>query len=369
MMYRTYILLFAVSGGLTAAGFFLEAVPFVLAYLPFGFAILSEDHRVKYVLATGHYIWPAIISAWGLIQLDYSAFYVVPLAILFSISMGWFSALFTVGISAIVLAMIPFIPDNPLLVTGTFLPGFGVIGLFLLAMALTFIEKRCDIRMRGALLSGLMISAVVVPLIIPVGSVQSDPIMRKLDISEAHSITRTGRWGDIDTRIKRGETVALGENIFDHTDTGAISHWCRVARVKEATLFIGVRGPQSVGEVWKFDTTTCPAPNPIYRAQVGIPTVTGGWLPVGGEDGIWGPSPNKPQWIACFEGFSVFRWIGVGLSGTNRAIAISNDKWTEPFPVGRLRRKVGNEFEKLFGIDVFYAETGKSFLIERAVQQ
>ena len=28
-----------------------------------------------------------------------------------------------------------------------------------------------------------------------------------------------------------------------------------------------------------------------------------------------------------------------------------------------------DEFEKLFGINVFYAETGKSFLIERAVQQ
>lgn len=78
---------------------------------------------------------------------------------------------------------------------------------------------------------------------------------------------------------------------------------------------------------------------------------------------------STQPYVPCFEGFSVFRWIGVGLSGIKRAIAISNDKWTEPFPVGRLRRKVGNEFEKLFGINVFYPETGRSFLVERGVQE
>ena len=361
-----YIALFAASAVLTAAGFFLSAVPFVVAYLPFGLAILIKDHRSKAVLASGHYIWAGAIAAWGLIQLDHSPLYVVPLAFMFSCGLGWISARITVGLSAALMATIPFIPDNPLLVTGSILPEFGLAGLALLAIVLWYIERKPKFRVRAALFAGLIIPALAMSFISPTAPIHHDLSLREVDISDLTSITRTGRWSDIGGRIKPGHTAILGENIFDYTDVAAISYWCRTARNKKATLFIGVRGARSIGEVWTFNATTCPAPGPIYHAQIGIPTVTGGWLPNAGEgdSGIWGPSPDTSQWIACFEGFSLFRWIGVGLSGTDQAIAISNDKWTEPFPVGALRRKVGAEFAKLLGINVFYAETGRSFLMQ-----
>lgn len=363
-----YTALCLLSALLTAAGFFLASVPFVIAYLPFAFAILVGDRGSKASLATGHYIWPAIIAAWGLIQLGYSPLLVLPLGLCFSALVGWLSARFTVGGSAMVLGAIPFIPDNPLLVTGSVLPNLGVLGLLILATALIWIERQRDIRFRAGFMTCLVIFAVSVQWITPTGTSYTDSPMQEVDISVPKSITRTGHWARIGSNIDLGETVILGENIFEHTDDAAISYWCRVARDTEATLFIGVQGPQSVGEVWEFSTATCPTPSIVYRAVVGIPNVTGGWLPnmSNNTHGLLAPSPNAPQWLACFEGFSLFRWIGVDLSQAQRTIVISNDKWTEPFPVWTLRRKVGNEFAKLYGIEVIHAEAGRSFLAQAA---
>ena len=76
-----------------------------------------------------------------------------------------------------------------------------------------------------------------------------------------------------------------------------------------------------------------------------------------------------PHWLICFEAFSLRRWVDLGLevNGTGAkarsVVILSNDRWTKPFPVPALRRKVSKQFERLLGVDVVHADTGQTVLV------
>jgi hypothetical protein len=72
------------------------------------------------------------------------------------------------------------------------------------------------------------------------------------------------------------------------------------------------------------------------------------------------------QWLACFEGFSMYRWLRAYMTGAKSVVIVSNDRLTQPIPTAVLRRKVGAQFAKLFGLTVAHADTGHNIItVER----
>ena len=114
---------FMPSCALTGAGFLIADVPFAITYIPFAIALLiplrPERRTTVMALVAGHFLWPTLISGWGLVRLDFN-----PGTILFGgtasilvVSYGFARLGLAIG-TALLLAL-PFFPTNPLLVTGS----------------------------------------------------------------------------------------------------------------------------------------------------------------------------------------------------------------------------------------------------------
>jgi hypothetical protein len=371
--YPLAIFLFAIS--LTGLGFFIEQVPFAVAYIPLALAICHTNNTNTFWLICGHFTWVAVVSGWGLHQLEYNPILTIPAVLATLVSGSWAITRLGIGLSAALLCLIPFFPANPLLVTGAVFPEFGIWGIALLLIFVIAAERLKSSKARVGILVGVLILGQT-PFVLRSlnheyrqavsehrkGSASTD-LYTEIDISNHKAITRSGQWAQIAQVIGKGSRVILGENIFDHTDAGASAYWCRIAKEKAAILYIGVRGQGSVGEVWEFDRRDCADPVLTYRAEVGIPKITGGWLPNRTE------AQSKfsgQQWLACFEGFSMYRWLRAYMTGAKSVVIVSNDRLTQPIPTAVLRRKVGAQFAKLFGLTVAHADTGHNIItVER----
>ena len=369
------LLLFGLSFLLTGMGLLVDGIPLALAYLPFGLALvlapaLARPRLAVLTLMAGHFVWPALIAGWGLIQLGLHPVAVVASGVaavlLVSAGVAWLG----IGVSALVLAALPFFPANPLLITGSILPGAGIWGLIALPFCVTLIETQRGIAMRAVLLAALLVlPRLVLPWDNPQDGTGNAFTFEDIDISGDVALTGRRHWAQIMAHVDNGDQLVLGENIFAHDDHGAIFWWCRAVTDHSVTAMIGVLGPSGLGEVWLFDPDTCPKPTRLYRAEIGIPMVNSGWWPEtkkthgtdeAGRIGLVGTLSPDIQWLICFETFSLWRWVGVGRSGTAHAVILANDRWTAPIPTALLRRKVVEQFAALYDIEVFHANQRKT---------
>ena len=374
---RRFLPGFGVSFLLTGLGFLVEGIPLVLAYLPFALALvlapaLTHPRLAVMVLMAGHFLWPALIAGWGLIQLGTPPLVMMAVGtgavMLVSAGVAWLG----MGLSALLLAALPFFPANPLLITGSILPGAGVWGLVALPVLVTVIEIQRSIWMRAVLL----ITLLILPgLVFPWDDLEEItrpdiPHFEEIDISGDVALTERRHWALIVEHVEDGDHLILGENIFAHDDHAAIFWWCRTVRGRNITAMIGVLGQTGLGEVWLFDAETCPEPVPIYRTRLGIPVVNGGWWPQEADFNLV-PDTNspasEPHWLICFEAFSLWRWVDLGLGNARQdeaqpVVILANDHWTAPIPTALLRRKVSRQFAALFGMEVFHADRGKTVL-------
>ena len=375
---RTGLLLFVLSAALTGAGFLIEAVPFFVAYLPFAAVLIAlpcrHGTRARAgALIAGHFLWPPLIGGWGLIQIGMQPVAVVAGAtavmVLVCASIAWLG----IGLSALLLAALPFFPANPLLITGAILPGAGLWGLTTLPLWLILIEWNDRALTRGLLLVAVLIlPRLVEPWIGPPQGV-TEPTFEEINISGNVALTELRHWAQVMARVEDGDHIILGENMFRHDDHAAIFWWCQTLRTNGVTAVIGVLGPTGLGEVWQVDAETCPEPQPVYRAALGIPMISGGWWPqetyVARAAGADKPL-LEPHWLICFEAFSLWRWVDLDLEtseqGKSRPVVIlANDYWTAPFPTTLLRRKVAGQFAALFRVEVFHADSQKAVLIRQ----
>ncbi len=371
------LLLFAISGLLAGAGVLIEFVPLPVAYLPFAIALvlapsLPRPRLAVQALVAGHVLWPALIGGWGLIQLGIhplaAATGGVTMVMLVSAGVAWLG----IGLSALLLAALPVFPANPLLVTGSILPGAGLWGLIALPFCVTLIEIQRGIGARSVLLLVLLIlQRLILPWADYSARNESEvAAYEEIDISGDVALTELRHWARIMAHVEDGDHIILGENMFPHDDYAAIFWWCHMVRERRITAFIGVQGKTGLGEVWQFDTETCPEPQPVYRAALGIPMVNGGWWPqnthVARVADAGAPVP-EPHWLICFEAFSLWRWVDLELEASDQdksrpVVILANDYWTMPFPTALLRRKVTRQFAALFGVEVFHADRGRTVL-------
>jgi len=351
--------------------------PLAVACLPFALALvlapaLARPRLAVTALMAGHFLWPALIAGWGLIQLGAPVPAVMAVGIgavvLVSAGVAWLG----IGLSALVLAALPFFPANPLLVTGSLLPGAGLMGLVVLPFCVTLIEIQRGIAMRTVLLAALLLlPRLVLPGDDPPDIVATEAFaFEEIDISGDVALTELRHWAQIMALVEDGDHVILGENIFRHDDHAAIFWWCHTVRNRNLTAMIGVLGPTGLGEVWQFDSQACPDPGPVHRAALGIPMVNGGWWPqdtrVARAIGAAG-LPVEPYWLLCFEAFSLWRWVDLGLEigrlhEPRPVVILANDHWTTPFPTATLRRKVARQVAALFAVKVLHADRGGSVL-------
>ena len=355
-----WLTLFAGSMALTGAGCLFDAAPFVIAYLPLAGVLLvgTERRWEASALIAGHFLWPTLISGWGLVQLGYD-----PVAVIGGAAclIALVTALFLwlgLGPGSVLLAALPAFPANPLLVTGALLPGTGVWGgpVLLFWALLTGWAPRLWQR------AGLLAAIALAPVVLHDRAVTSpEPMLQKIDLSGIRALTERGHWMDILSRVNEGDTLILGENILMADDSATIAWWCRAVETRNITALIGVMGTGGLGEVWMVESgMECPVP--LYRAALGVPFVNAEIF-AGYRATHLAVSPDvaRPEidWLICFEAFSLWRWISLGLNSHSPrpVVILANDRWTDPIPTASLRRKVTGAFAALYGREVAHADT------------
>ena len=389
---------------LTGAGFFFDSVPFALAYTPFLMALVTPARGYQAALVAGHFAIVFEIAATGLVHMGFSG-WLVMFGFLFAVStLSAGFAVFGVGLAAVILLLIPYFPGNPLLVTGALYPGFGIGGIILLAAACIAVAywKTTGARLVAVLLTIALPSAVVhgavnnglfnIPLadraaLTGLVHTASGPDENNSGgdrferIALSRSDTRVITGTDLTWRLllalrnlPAGSLVITGENVLTSEDAMGQRILCRRARAEVLDLYVGIASADGTGEIWRLSAETCPAGSRVYRAVIGIPGLTGpAWPDAMASATATGAPVNLPTaldgakvsigFLACFEAFSLHRWIAMGLSDFETVAVVSNDHWTDPLPVALLRTKVSDQFAKLFGIKVVHAGRDKNILI------
>ncbi|WP_298937201.1 hypothetical protein [uncultured Ruegeria sp.] len=354
-------LVLPVSAILVCIGYFAPGVSFAVAVLPFAFAICTNDRITRFLWVAGYFGWVAAISCWGLWNLGYPAAAVILAGILGTCLVALLYAGMGVGLASFLLLPVHFIPGNPLLVAGTVLPGTGLQGIIALVLIVILVEGTSRAWLR----------AVILLLVLILGNTWYDltglsrpemtegPRYQTLDIADLNAVTEYGYNDALERRMRSGRSYITGENLIRSDDAGTVARWCRRVRTRDITVYLGVQDAETgQGQVWEFSDKTCPTPEITYAARTGIPGLTGGvWLMDGSQSSL------DPAFLACFEAFSLWRWTEVLQLRPQTIVTIANDHWTEPLPVGRLRRKIGAQFERLISVPVFHAEARKTMLV------
>jgi len=363
-----YCLIFGGSTLLTGVGIFAKDWPLFLAYIPFLSLFFTHKNGIKASVLAGHFIWPFIIGIWGLLNLEYNLILtlVCSAASLFIL----IYVILKIGLVAtsLILLALPFFPVNPLMIVGSLSPGLGLWGVFIASIILFTLERMKSNRLKALsfvfLLSGAFVLNQHNTDKIENQTLQAQTKQDYITIktSDIVALSQIGQFDQTLKLMKPSSTIVLGENMFEHSDIAAKHYWCEAVKNNHFTAYIGVEGKDGTGEIWLFSRETCPSPKVIYRAEVGIPTLTGDWIP-NSETKIFNRNiQSTTSWLLCYEGFSFFRWLEVGLKSPKTILILSNDKITSPLPTGILREKLGREFAKLFNLNVFHANTGLRFL-------
>ncbi len=354
------------SACVTALAFFAPGISFGWSLLPFAVAVISQNWTVRLACVAGYFGWVAAISGWGLVSLGYPAHIVVPAGIGLTVLLGCVMARLGIGPTCLVLVPLHMFPGNPLLATGSVFPGAGLYAILLLAVLVTRTELMHRSKHRALTLLLIFAAGNAAGVLLQgrfTGGAEA-PIYRTLDISRISTITERGYHQALRSVMRPGHTYVTGENIIRSDNVAAISQWCRIVRSDDLTVILGVQNAASgQAQLWQFNTQTCPNPQPIYAAQTGIPGITGTFAQ------MWGMEPPGPiGFLACFEAFSIWRWIEISQDHPGTVVTVAKDHWTEPLQVGRLRRKISRQFERLLSVQSFHAEAGKT-LLEQTIQK
>lgn len=363
------------STSLVAAGFFVNGIGFAWSVVPFILALICREKLVRSTLIAPYFAGIALIAGWGLVAMGHPALFVVAGAI---VLIGLLTALLIYGgvaIGLLVLAFVPYFPGHPLLAVGAVAPNGGLMAIATVLVLVALIEKLSHIRHRvaavGVLAVGLGIWNVASHLqgeaVLVAASGQtsnSAPSWTEVPLSLPLDISDRLRMEALRAEMEPNGIYVTGENILRSSDQLALEGWCRFAHEQQVAVFLGVEdnvtGRPGVALIKPdHDCATMPL---VYAAWIGIPEITGNWFPFKPIDFVQDDYAQGIEWLACFEGFSLAAWVKLGLSQPQSVIIVSNDYWTEPLPVSALRRKISANFERLFGIAVYHADTGRNLL-------
>ena len=357
---RTVAALIGLAGpALAVPAFFHEAVPFWLAGLPLLAGIWAGTPLARAAAMAGWLAVPAATVAIGLVGIGHDQVLAWSGAAIVVAALAFLATVLGISVVTFAVTMIPFFPASPLLVLADAMPGLGLAGLGIAALCFVAVE---------ALPRGRLILLLALVGLLGAWKVQSPPPGPSAwtAIPEPPGVTEHGRWRSVRDLLPESGTAILGEAVFRDDDVAAIDFWCRAAETQDLTLFVGVTETWNLhgrGAVWRLDRDACaPGATPAVaaRAWLGIPGVTGGWLPmpVTEVDG------SGPDFLVCLEGFLPWSWARLAALGASRdVVVVSNDGAFGTQPVHVLRRKAAGAMAALTGRDVAHAETGRTVLV------
>jgi len=350
----------ALSGPVLAVpAFFHGGIPLWLAGLPLLAGIAAGTPSARAAAMAGWLAVPAWLSAVGMEGIGHAPASVWAVAVATVAAAACLAAL--VGIAAVTAAvtLVPWFPASPLVALADALPGLGFVGLGATTLCLAAVEPVP--RGRTPLLLALagLLTAWNLNAPPPGSTVWTER-------PEPPALTERGRVAAVRDSLPAGATAILGEAFFRAGDAAAGGAWCRAAEARGLTLFIGVTerwAGTDRGAVWRLDREACApgaAPAVAARAWVGVPGVTGGWLPMPAGGARRRPGPD---FLVCLEGFLPWAWARLSLDGAGPTVAVvSNDRAFGPLPVPVLRRKAAGAMAALTGRTAVHAETGRTLL-------
>lgn len=365
VMIRTgaFAALIALAGpALAVPAFFIESVPFWLAGLPLLAGIWVRTPRARIAAMAGWLAVPAAVSAIGLVGIGHAPELVWPGATVAVLVLAALAGVIGISLASVALTLVPWFPASPLVALADVLPGYGIGALCIVVLALAWIEHLPGYR-------GQALGCVLVVLV-AVNAVELNsgaaPASRWAEVPEPAAATETGRRLAMRDVLPEGGAAILGEAVFREEDWSARAAWCRVASERDVTLFVGVTesmGGTDRGAVWRLDRETCApgaAPDIAARAWLGIPGVSGGWLPMRGAHG----GGTGSGFLVCLEGFLPWAWARLTSEGRERdVVVISNDGAFGVLPVHVLRRKAAGAMAALVKRGIAHAETGRTVLV------
>ncbi len=358
-MIRTgaFAAMIALAGpALAVPAFFHDAVPFWIAGLPLLAGILAGTRLARAAAMAGWLAVPAAVSAIGLTGIGHAVELVWPGAVLAVLALALLAAIAGIAVATAVVTLVPVFPASPMIVLADTLPGAGILGLGIVALVVAVIEALG--RGRGLLLVGL-----VAFLGAWKGHAPPPPASDWAGFPEPPGVTERGRWIAVRDFLPDGAAAVLGEAVFRADDLSARDFWCRAAEARDLTLFIGVTetwNRADRGAVWRLDRESCApgaAPAVAVRAWLGIPGVTGGWLPMPGGGTV-------PEFLVCLEAFLPWSWARLETAGSSSdVVVVSNDGAFGSVPVPVLRRKAAGAMAALLGVGIAHAVTGRTLLL------
>lgn len=359
----TFAMLLVLAGpALAIPAFFQEEVPFWLAGLPLLAGIWAGTRLARAAAMFGWLAVPAAVSAIGLTGIGHAPELVWPGAAAVVVAIAFVAACTGLSLAMFGLALVPFFPASPLVVLADVVPGTGIGGLCLVAGALTWVELLSSFR--GRFLFAVLVALVAVNRTEFEGF--RSPPSPWAELPEPPGITERGRWIVIRDTLPEGSAAVLGEAVFRADDRSALDFWCRAAEARDLTLFVGVtetRAGTDRGAVWRLDRETCRpggTPGIAARAWLGIPGITGDWLPMSVTD----LGQAGPQFLICLEGFLPWSWARLAASGASGdVVVVSNDGAFGALPVAVLRRKAAGAMAALLKRGIAHAETGRTLLV------
>lgn len=352
----------AISAVITAFAFFAPGISFGFALLPFAFAIVSSNRMIRLTCVAGYFGWVAIISGWGLVSLGHPVLLVMTIGGALTTLLCVLMVRLGIGLTCLILLPLHFVPGNPLLATGTVFPAAGPMAIFVLAILIVGIEQIGHAAHRAAALLLMVVLGNLAGLAI--ASFKEMPRASEgyqtIDITGISAFSERGYNQVLGDAMQVGGTYITGENIIQSDNTAAIAQWCRIVRARDLTVWLGVQNAGSgQAQLWAFDAEACRIPQPLYAARTGIPWITGHFAQMEGIQ-----AQDAIGFLACFEGFSVWRWLEIAKDNPQTVVTFAKDYWTEPLQVGRLRRKIARQFERLLSVPSFHAEAGKTLLMQ-----
>ena len=371
---KTFFALLVSSALLTSAGFFHADIWLWVAYLPLLVALFSARIERRAALVAGHFGVTITIASLGLISLGYAPLFVLGGGLLSLLGLALLMARFGIGIISLLLLLLPWFPGNPLFMAGAAFPSSGLIGLAAFAAIVILIERLQELQWK--LLAGIL--AFATPSLF-IWDMQGQAFGRWLGLAPTteQSIVLDGfepiqastYLSNVPLRqiqfalldAPAGSTLITGENLLKAPSVDTLASLCRIVKVAESRLYVGVEAEDGRAEIWHFTPETCAEPERTYRAVLGIPGLTGPELASPGQalrdTGLSGVAEDGLGFLACFEGFSLHRWAAYALSGQTSVAVVSNDHWTNPLPLHQLRQKVGTTMARLFRLKAAYTNT------------
>jgi hypothetical protein len=271
---------------------------------------------------------------------------------------------YKIGVAAALLCLlwIPIWPGHPMLLLGYATPmgaGAAIIVAFCMVLALdrTPAAKLPRILLLLATISGLGQSLWL----------RHDTTARSIPLfNETTLATETPGYQSaarhIVSQVPPGSTIITGENILrPGTRTAGVSYWCRAARKKNLTIYLGIEDQLGAGQMWRVSSEDCPNIALVYDPYFGVPGFSQG-------EGFGTILPTdfsgkRVTWMACFEAMSLRRWLSPDVRSGELVVTYANDNWIKTFPARAYRRSTASLAARLFGKEIYFADKNRSALV------